>query len=468
MDRSAQLGRGSIPRLLLTFSIPAIVGMLANALYNVVDRIIVGQALGSIGIAATTVAFPLMLILLAFGLLIGLGATALISIRLGQQNRPQAELVLGNALTLLVIVHLGIAVVGLFFLDPLLVAFGASKTVLPYARDYLQIILAGAVFQGLGFGLNHLIRGEGNPRIAMLTMLIGAVLNVILDAIFIFAFGWGMRGAALATVLSQAVSAVWVLAYFLRGRSLLRLRAGNLRLRLPICREIFVIGSPPFMLQLSASLLNTILNNQLRIHGGDLAISVMGIIYAVVMMIAMPVFGINQGSQPIIGYNYGAGQYHRVKWTLLRAVTAASGITTLGFLATVGVPGWIVLLFNRNDPQLAEMGRHAMRIATILMPIVGFQVVSANYFQAVGKPKEAMFLSLSRPVLLLIPALLILPYFFGLDGVWAAMPAADLGSSILTALWLFRELRHLNRKHADATATATETPLASIDGIGVP
>lgn len=233
MDRSAQLGQGSIPRLLLVFSLPAIVGMLANALYNVVDRIIVGQALGPVAIAATTVAFPLMLILLAFGLLVGLGATALISIRLGQQNRHEAEQVLGNALSLLVIVFLAVSLVGLVFLDPLLVLFGASETVLPYARDYLQIILLGAVFQGIGFGLNPPIRGEGNPRIAMLTMLIGALLNVLLDPLFIFGFGWGMRGAASATVIAQIASAVWVLGYFTSGRSLLKLRPSNLPLRWP-------------------------------------------------------------------------------------------------------------------------------------------------------------------------------------------------------------------------------------------
>lgn len=466
MDRSAQLGQGSIPRLLLAFSVPAIVGMLANALYNVVNRIFVGQALGSVAIAGATVAFPLMLILLAFGLLVGLGATALISIRLGQQNRDEAEQVLGNALTLLVGIHLALTVLGLAFLDPLLVAFGASETVLPYAREYLQIILLGAVFQGISFGLNHPIRGEGNPRIAMLTMLIGAVLNMILDPIFIFGFGWGMRGAALGTVISQVVSTVWVLAYFLSGRSLLRLRLVNLRLRGPICRGIFVIGSPPFALQLAASLLNTILNNQLHLYGGDLAISVMGIIYAVVMMVAMPVFGINQGSQPIIGYNYGAQQYRRVKATLVWAIAAASGFTTLGWLATVGFPVGIIRLFNHGDPLLAAMGGRAMQIATIVMPIVGFQVVSAAYFQAVGKAKESMFLSLSRQFLLLIPAMLILPRFFGLDGVWAAMPTADVGSSLLTAVCLIRELRHLNAKHAAKAVPAK--PLVDTDGFGLP
>lgn len=447
MDQSAQLGQGSIPRLLLTFSVPAIVGLLANALYNVVNRVYVGRALGADAIAGVTVVFPFMLIMLAFGLLVGLGATALISIRLGQQRRDEAEHVLGNAFTLLVLFHLGITAVGLLLLDPLLKLFGASPTVLPYARPYLQIILYGAVFQGIGFGLNHPIRGEGNPRIAMATMIIGAVLNMILDPIFIFGFGWGMQGAALGTVISQTVSALWVLHYFVSGQSLLRLRGRNLWLRETICRGILVIGSPPFALQLAASMLNVILNNQLHRHGGDLAISVMGIVYAVGMTVAMPVFGISQGAQPIIGYNYGAQQYDRVKRALLLATVAASGVTTFGWLATVGFPTSIIRLFSQHDPQFFALGNHAMRIAMFAMPIVGFQIVSSNYFQAVGKPIAAMTLSLSRQVLVLIPAVLLLPHFFGLDGVWAAMPTADLLTSLLTAVCLFRELRRLKAKH---------------------
>lgn len=465
MDRSAQLGQGSIPRLLLAFSIPAIVGMMANALYNVVNRIFVGQALGSVAIAGTTVAFPLMLIMLAFGLLVGLGATALISIRLGQQNRDEAELVLGNALTLLVGIFLAITVLGLWFLDPLLVAFGASETVLPYAGvppDHpLRRGVPGDQFRTESPDSR---RGESADRHADDAHWRRAEYHPRPDLHLRVRLGHARRG--IGTVIAQVVSTVWVLAYFLSGRSLLRLRLGNLRLRWSICRGICVIGSPPFALQLTASLLNTLLNNQLRIHGGDLAISVMGIIYAVVMMMAMPVFGINQGSQPIIGYNYGAQQYRRVKATLVWAIAAGSGFTTLGWLATVGAPVWIIRLFNHSDPHLAAMGGRAMQIATIVMPIVGFQIVSANYFQAVGKPKEAVFLSLSRQLLLLIPALIILPRFFGLDGVWAAMPAADAGASLLTAVFLIRELRHLNEKHAAATAPAT--PLADMDGLGVP
>jgi len=448
MDRSSRLGQASIPRLLLQFSIPAIVGMTAQALYNLIDRVFVGQALGPSGIAGTTVAFPFMLIVLAFGMLVGFGATALISIRLGEQKKAEAEEVLGNATVLLVAASVLITAVGLLFLDDILVLFGASETVLPYARDYLRIIVLGTVFQMVSFGLNATIRGEGNPKIAMLSMLISVVLNAILAPVFIFGLSWGMQGAALATVISQAVTAVWVLVYFLGGRSVLRLHARQLRVNGRLCRDILVLGSPPFAMQLAASVMQSILNHQLHLHGGDLAISVMGILYVVFMMIAMPIFGINQGAQPIIGYNYGAGRFDRVRQTLVTAILAATGLTLFGFAVTMLFPAQVIWLFSPKDEALLALGTHAMRISVLMLPLIGFQVVSASYFQAVGKPKVAMLLMLSRQVLLLIPAVLFLPQFFGLDGVWAAMPTADLGASVATSVCLWLELRHLDNKHS--------------------
>jgi putative MATE family efflux protein len=448
MDRSKRLGEGSIPYLLLTFSAPAIVGMMAQALYNVVDRIFVGQAVGPLGIAGTTVSFPFMLILLAFSMLIGFGAAALVSIRLGEQKKSEAEHVLGNAVVLLVAVALLLTTLGLVFLDPILMVFGASQEVLPFARDYLQIIVLGAVVQCVAFGLNALIRGEGNPRIAMYTMLIGALLNTILDPIFLFGFGWGMQGAAAATVIAQGVSALWVLGYFLGGKSLLRIHGRNLRLRWSVCTSIVTIGSPMFAMLIAASIMNAILNNQLRIHGGDLAISVIGIIHAVALFIAMPIFGINQGAQPIIGYNYGARKFDRVKKALQTAILFATAICLSGFLVVMAFPSQVIWLFNREDEALVRLGTHAIRICLLMFPIIGFQIVSTSYFQAVGKPKQAMLLGLSRQVLLLIPLVLILPHFFGLNGIWAAIPTADLVSSVWTGIWLFLELRHLRRRHA--------------------
>ncbi len=444
-DRSAQLGRGNIPSLLLRFSAPAIVGMMAQAFYNFIDAVFVGRALGDDAIAGITVAFPLMLITLAFGMLIGFGAAALISIRLGAQQKEDAERILGSAAALLVLASLAITAVGLPLVDPLLKLFGADAAILPYARDYARILLLGTVFQMVGFGLNAAIRGEGNPRVAMLSMLLSVGLNLILAPLFLFGFRWGMQGAALATVLSQGATAAWVLAYFLSGASVLRLRARNLRPRWRVCTGICAIGSPPFAMQMTASMLQAVFNHQLRRYGGVEAIAAMGIIYRVMMMIAMPIFGLNQGAQPIIGYNYGAARFDRVKKTLEIAILAASALTTAGFVVMMLAPAEVVRLFVPGDEALLALGTRAIRISAVMLPLVGFQIVSASYFQAIGKPREAMLLMLSRQLFLLIPAVLLLPRFFGLDGVWAAMPLADLGSSILTAACLTLELRRLHR-----------------------
>jgi len=455
-SRSDKLENRPIGRLLLSFSVPAIVGMTVQAAYNIVDRIFVGQAVGRLGISAITVTFPVMLILMAFGMLVGLGATAIVSIRLGQRRKEEAETVLGNALVLLVVINGAVAVVASVFLRPLLHLFGASPDVLPMAEGYARIVLLGAIFQGVGFGLNNVIRGEGSPRTAMATMILGASVNVGLDALFIFDLGMGVRGAALATILAQLTTAVWVLMHFRSRRALLRLRLASLRLRFATCRSILAIGSAPFAMQLAASAVIGVLNNQLwaygqrSVYGGDLAISVFGIVYSVAMTTMMPVFGISQGAQPIIGFNYGAQRYDRVKRTLFLAVLVASAVTTVGFAATMLFPSEIVHLFDEKDQQLIALGSHAIRLCFAVLPVVGFQVIGANYFQAVGKPKHAMLLSLSRQVILLLPGLLIWPRLLGLDGVWIASPVSDFGSSLLTAVWLAREVRRLGRKHRDA------------------
>lgn len=450
MDHSKQLGEEKVSKLLLKFSIPAIVGMLVNALYNVVDRIFIGNGVGSLGIAGITIGFPIMLVIMAFGMLIGIGANSLISIRLGEKRKEEAERILGNAMTLLISIAVIISAIGLIFLEPLLRTFGASEAVLPYAKDYLSIILWGTVAQTIGFGMNNFIRAEGNPQIAMFTMLIGAILNTILDPIFIFVFGWGIKGAAIATVLSQVVSAVWVLYHFLGGKSTLKVYQRNLKLHMPIVVKIISLGTAPFLMQLAASLLNAIMNKSLTAYGGDIAVSGMGVVMSITMLILMPIFGINQGVQPIIGYNYGALKFDRVKKALKLAIIAATTVATIGFIATRVFPTQLVALFNREDESLLVFGTRAIRIFLIFLPIIGFQIVSANYFQAVGKPKHASFLSLSRQVLILIPALLILPRFYGLDGVLMAGPLADLTSSIITGIFLIIEMKHLDVRHLES------------------
>ena len=447
MDKSEQLGEEKISSLLLKFSIPAIIGMLVSAMYNIVDRIFVGRTVGEPGIAGITIGFPFMLILMAFGMLIGIGATTLVSIRLGEKKKDEAEVIFGNAFTLLIGMAIALTVAGLIFLDPLLRLSGASEAILPYARDFMRIILFGSIFQNISFGMNNFIRAEGNPKIAMFTMLIGAILNIILDAIFVLNFGWGVQGAALATIISQAVSAVWVLYYFLGKKSMLKIHIKNLKLQWPIITQIAIIGSAPFAMQMVASVLSIIINNSLKLYGGDVAIAGMGIINSIAMLILMPIFGINQGVQPIIGFNYGAKKFDRVKHALKLAVIAATIVVTIGFIITQLFTRQIISIFSKNEMHLVEFSVHALRVFLLFLPIIGFQIVGASYFQAVGKPKQAMLLSLSRQVILLIPAILILPIFFKLEGILIAGPVADLGASIITAIWIYRELKNLDDKH---------------------
>ena len=319
---------------------------------------------------------------------------------------------------------------------------------LPYAKEYIRIILIGAIFQSVGFGLNNTIRSEGNPRVAMFTMLIGGILNTILDPLFIFVFHMGTRGAAIATVISQAVNTIWVLSYFFGGKSVLKIRYKNLKLNFKVVKSIFAIGMSPFSMQLAASIVTIISNRSLVKYGGDLALGSMGIIMSIVMMVLMPVFGINQGCQPIIGYNYGAKKYDRVKQALKLAILAATIITTTGFTIIQLFPKQLISLFNK-DPDLIATGIHGIRIYLLMIPIIGFQIVSSNYFQAIGKAKISILLGLSRQVIILIPLLFILPRFFGLNGVWMSGPSSDAIASILTALFLFVEIKHLNKLHVE-------------------
>lgn len=446
MDNTKHLGEAPVPGLLLKFSLPAIVGMVVNALYNIVDRIFIGHGVGDIGIAGITVGYPLSIIMMAFGMLIGIGTTALISLRLGEHKREEAEAIMANGSLLLILVSASISIISLIWLEPLLLLFGASAEIMPYAMDYMRIIAAGGVLMGIGFGMNNFIRAEGNPKIAMYTMLIGAAINTILDPIFIFGFGWGMKGAAWATVIAQGVSTVWVLSYFLTGKSILKLHLKNFRLRWQYVSAILAIGSAPFLMQMAASLLTVVLNKNLLYYGGEKAISVFGIIDSLDMLIFMPIFGINQGSQPIIGYNYGAKNYRRVRQTLGLASLAATMIMLCGFALNMFFPAQMLALFNANDPELLAIGITARRISALAFPIIGFQITGAHYFQAVGKPRPAMTLSIIRQVILLIPFVIIFPKFMGLQGIFWAFPASDLGAALLTGIWLMFELKEMREK----------------------
>jgi putative MATE family efflux protein len=445
-DTSRQLGEDNITKLLIRFSVPAIVGMIVNALYNVVDRIFVGNSVGALGIAAITVTFPVMLIIMAFSMLIGIGGSTLVSIRLGQGKRDAAERIIGNATAMLIVLSIVLTTTILIFIEPLLKICGASNAVLPYAKDFASIIVLGAFFNIVSMGMNNFIRAEGNPKIAMYTMLIGAILNIILNPIFIFGFHMGIKGSATATVVSNIVSSTWVVWHFVGGRSTLKLRLGNFHVKKDIAAEIMAIGLAPFAMQLAASLVNIILNTSLERYGGDIAVSGMGVVMSITTLFLMPLFGLNQGQQPIIGYNYGARKYNRVKEALKKSIMAGVSIATLGFIVTQVFAVPIVSLFSKNDTALIAFGARAMRLNLIFLPLIGFQVVGANYFQAVGKPFKAAFLGLSRQVLILIPALLILPKFFGVDGVVGAAPVSDMVSAIMTGTFLYFDLRGLRQE----------------------
>jgi len=434
-----------VGRLLLNFSLPAIIAMLVNSLYNIMDRIFVGRGVGALAIAGTTVGFPIMIILMAVSILIGVGATSLISIRLGEQNRRGAEKVVGNAMIMLIILPLICTLVYLTWAEPILLAFGASPATLPYARDFMNIIMAGAVFGSISMGMNNFIRAEGNPRLAMYTQLVAVGINLVLNYTFIFKFGWGIKGSALATVISWCVSTVWILSYFLSGRSVVRIRTENLRLRWPILSSIMAIGFASFAMQIAASVQQLILNKTLLSYGGDLALSAVGILMSISTLLIMPILGLSQGAQPIVGFNYGARQYGRVKATLSKAITVATIISLVGFIVIQIWPEPIAGLFSKGNQELTRLASHALVVYFAALPVIGFQIIgSAGFYQAIGKAKEAMILSLSRQVLMFIPMLLILPHFWGIEGVWRTAPIADTLSSILVGGFLVVEMRKMS------------------------
>jgi putative MATE family efflux protein len=442
MDRSNSLGQEKISKLLWQFSLPAITGMVVNAFYNVIDSIFVGRGVGEIGLTAVTIAFPIMIVLMGLGMLVGVGAAAVISLKIGEGKEQEAEKILGNAFTLSMISSVAFTASVLLFLDPLLILLGAEPDVLPYASDFTKIIVLGSVFMYVGFGLNNIVRAEGNPKMAMSTTLISAGLNIVLNPLFIFTFGLGISGSALATVVSQGVSAMWIFNYFLRGKSLLKLRKKNFTLDKKIVFSIFKIGMSPFLMQIASSVTTILFNFTLLRHGGELAVASIGIINRMGMLMLMPIFGISQGLQPIIGYNYGARNYSRVIQALKMAIYAATLFSTLGFVVIQIFAREVIMLFNDN-PELILLGSEAMKINLCMLPVIGFQIIGANYFQAVGKAGYAIVLSMSRQLIILIPLLLLLPNLLGLNGAWLASPISDFIAALLTGLFLFWELRKL-------------------------
>jgi len=447
MDKETlKLGTEKISKLLFRFSMPAIIGMMINALYNVVDRIFIGNApnVGLDGLAGLTIAFPIMIIFLAIAILFGIGGATLYSIRLGEGNRDGARLVLGNSLVFLVITSLILMILGQIFLKPMLIAFGASSNVLPYAMSYMRVILYGALFQIVSMGMNNFIRADAKPQLAMITMFIGAITNIVLDALFIYGFGMGMEGAALATIIAQAFSMIWTLIYFFRKSTVNRIRLIDLKPQISIFVSVVSYGIPGFLLQLSNSILNLTINKTLLEQGGDNAVSAMGIINSVQTFVLMPIFGLNQGVKPIVSYNFGAKKFDRIKLTMKYANITATIIAVIGWALTRFFPEQIVSIFNQ-DPALLEVGRHAIYAWFWALPLVGFQVMASNYFQSVGHNKTAIFLTLTRSTLLLLPAVILFAKFWGLEGVLYAAPFADFTAVIITSVWYYFGIKSLEK-----------------------
>lgn len=438
-----ELGTQSVKKLLRQYALPAIIAMTASSLYNMVDSIYIGQGVGNMAISGLAVTFPLMNISAAFGTLVGVGGAALVSMLLGQKNYTVARKVLGNVMTLNVFVGLLITVVGLLFINPILYFFGASENTIFYAREYMTIILVGNIVTHLYFGLNAMMRSSGHPRTAMWATILTVVLNAILDPIFIFVLDMGIRGAAIATIIAQVVSLVWLLMLFSRKNEVLHFERRVFTLDWKIAKESIAIGLAPFLMNLASCFVVILINNRLHKYGselevdggGDLAIGAYGIINRIAFLFVMIVMGFTQGMQPIVGYNYGAGQYDRVTTALWRTIMWATIVTTTGFLIGMLCPRIAVAAFT-SDPTLIDLAAKGLTITLAVFPIVGMQMVASNFFQSIGMPSRAIFLSLSRQVLFLIPCLIVLPLFFGLEGVWISMPVSDTVATVVAVVML--------------------------------
>ena len=442
-----ELGNLGIVRLLVKFSIPAIIGMVVNMLYNVVDRIYIGNIpdIGGLAITGVGITMPVTSIITGLGMLIGIGTSASISLSFGSGKRKLAQKYLGNGLTAIIIISLIVAIFGNVFATGILGVFGASENTMPYALAYIRPLMIGTICNLCAFGLNHSINSDSNPKIAMSTMLIGAIINIVLDPIFIFVLGLGIQGAAYATVISQFVAGCWVIYYFTKSsKSTIKLNKEDMMLNGEIIKKILMIGLAPFCMQVAGSIVQVIANNALMTYGGDLAIGAMAVITSVCTIFIMPIFGLNQGAQPIIGYNYGAKKYDRVKKTYLYGLIACAAVLLLSWIFIVMLPEKAIGMFN-NDPMLTDIAVNGIRVYLFVLPLIGVQMTASNYYQAIGKPKKSMLLGLSRQVLMLIPAFLILPKFMGLEGVWLAGPIADGIAVILSGVIIIREMRTLGK-----------------------
>ena len=438
------LGTERIGKLLTQYAIPAIIAMTASSLYNMADSIFIGHGVGPLAISGLALTFPLMNLAAAFGSLVGVGASTLVSVKLGQKDYEGANQVLGNVLVLNVLLGLAFTFVFLLLLDPILYFFGASENTIGYARDYMQIILYGNVITHMYLGLNAVLRSSGFPKQAMYATLASVVINCILNPIFIFGFEWGIKGSAWATVISQVISLTGQMIHFSSSKQLLHFKKGIYKLRKEVVKGILYIGMSPFLMNLCSCLIVILINRGLKEHGGDMAIGAYGIVNHIIFLFVMIIMGFNQGMQPIAGYNFGARLYPRVTEVTKLTMKWAIGVATTGFLLCQLFPTLIVNMFTTDD-ELVKAAVFGLHIVFAVFPIVGFQMVATNFFLSIGMSKKAIFLSLTRQMLFLIPCLIVLPRFFGTLGVWISMPVADTIATVVTAIVLvnqFKKFKH--------------------------
>ncbi|MFC0472806.1 MATE family efflux transporter [Halalkalibacter kiskunsagensis] len=436
--QSERLGTEPIPKLLKNLSIPAMIGMFVMALYNVVDTIFISYGVGINAVAGVTVAFPIMMIMMAVSAAMGIGGASVISRRLGERREQEANHVFGNIISVILIISV-LGIIGAFtILEPMLLLFGATQEIVGYSIDYMFPILLGTFFFSFAFATNNIVRSEGNAKFAMMTMIIPAVINIILDPVFIFGLNMGVRGAAIATVISQASVTIVILQYFLTGKSSLQLRIEHLRVKLAILKEVIAVGLPAFAQQAAGSVMMIAINTMLIRFGGDLHVGVFGIIQRIIMFTVMPMMGVMQGMQPIVGYNYGAKNFDRLQETVILGLKVTISISILIFILIMSVPHWLMMIFTSN-PEVISAGAEYLRIMFSAVFLIGIQVVGSGLYQALGKPKQALILSLSRQLIFLIPLVLILPHYFGVYGVWMAFPISDFFACLLAGALMYRD-----------------------------
>jgi putative MATE family efflux protein len=436
------LANEPISTLIWKLSLPASVGMLVNALYNVVDTIYIGHGVGAMGIAGLSIAFPVQMILGGTGTMLGIGAASVISRSLGAKNYKRAEAAFGNNLLAIAVIGFLIMLTGTLFTESILKIFGATEAILPYAYDYISVIFLGSPLIVFSISMNNVIRSEGAAKVAMLSMIIGAVANVILDPIFIFGLDMGIRGAALATVLARFLVIAWIFHYYRSGKSMLIFSIKYLKPVPGILWEILVIGFPSMLRHASSSFVFGLVNQLAGFYGGDVAIAIFGIMNRIIIFGGMPIFGITQGMQPILGYSYGAGYFHRAREVIKRSAVIATVFSSLITLILFVFPREVISLFT-HSPELLEMGPSAMRMMTCGFFVIGFQIIGGTIFQAIGKGLPSFVLNTSRQVLILIPVLLILPRYLGLNGVWLSFPLSDILSTVITFMVVLPEMERL-------------------------